>query len=68
MSSLDLFENIKQVGDKIRNLKLEKSSKDIIDAQVKILQELKKEFKTLTGEEWKSQESSASTPRSSVVS
>jgi len=44
---------IKAQGDKIRELKSAKSSKDVIDPEVKVLLALKAEFKTETGIDWK---------------
>nr|XP_050854497.1 bifunctional glutamate/proline--tRNA ligase [Vespula vulgaris] len=48
-----LSEEIKKQGDKVRQLKTAKASKDIIDQEVKILLTLKSEYKTATGQEWK---------------
>lgn len=45
--------NIKEQGDKIRNLKQSKSPKNIIDAEVAVLLKLKADFKALTGIDWK---------------
>jgi len=44
---------IKAQGDKIRELKSAKASKDEIGAEVKILLELKAKFKAETGSDWK---------------
>jgi len=44
---------IKAQGDKIRELKAAKSSKDVIDPEVKSLLGLKAEFKAATGLDWK---------------
>lgn len=44
---------IKEIGDKIRTLKLAKASKDEIGKEVKCLLDSKAEFKKLTGEDWK---------------
>ncbi|XP_075222191.1 glutamyl-prolyl-tRNA synthetase [Lycorma delicatula] len=40
-------------GDKVRQLKAEKANKSVIDNEVKILLELKVEFKKITGQDWK---------------
>ncbi|KAL2712821.1 bifunctional glutamate/proline--tRNA ligase [Vespula squamosa] len=48
-----LSEEIKKQGDKVRQLKTAKASKDVIDQEVKILLNLKSEYKTATGQEWK---------------
>ncbi|XP_043671860.1 bifunctional glutamate/proline--tRNA ligase isoform X1 [Vespula pensylvanica] len=48
-----LSEEIQKQGDKVRQLKTAKASKDIIDQEVKILLSLKSEYKTATGQEWK---------------
>jgi len=44
---------IKEVGDKIRTLKSAKATKEEIEKEVKVLNELKQEYKTLTGQDWK---------------
>jgi len=44
---------IKAQGDKIRQMKAAKASKDEIGAEVKVLLELKAKFKEETGSEWK---------------
>ncbi|KAK9886701.1 hypothetical protein WA026_017618 [Henosepilachna vigintioctopunctata] len=49
----DLLSKISEQGDKVRKLKSEKAEKAKIDAEVKILLELKKEFKNVTGKDWK---------------
>lgn len=48
-----LLSKISEQGDKVRQLKSEKSPKSIIDAEVKVLLALKSEFKSVTGEEWR---------------
>ncbi|XP_043503419.1 bifunctional glutamate/proline--tRNA ligase [Polistes fuscatus] len=48
-----LSEEIQKQGDKVRQLKSEKASKDVIDREVKVLLNLKSEYKTATGQEWK---------------
>ena len=52
----DLNEKIIRQGDSVRNLKSQKAAKQDIDAAVKLLLELKAEYKKLTGQEWKPQE------------
>lgn len=43
-------------GNKVRQLKSDKAGKEAINNEVQVLLELKKEFKSLTGNEWKPQE------------
>lgn len=45
-------EQIKQQGDKIREMKAKKCSKDVLDPEIKCLLELKANFKALTGQDW----------------
>ncbi|RWS15020.1 bifunctional glutamate/proline--tRNA ligase-like protein, partial [Dinothrombium tinctorium] len=52
VSSLNL--KIKQQGDKIRKMKSDKKSKDDLKPEIECLWKLKEEYKTLTGNEWKS--------------
>lgn len=52
----ELSNKIKECGDKIRNLKSAKASKEDIDKEVKQLLDLKQEYKSVTGEEWKPDE------------
>lgn len=49
----DLNEKIVRQGDIVRNLKSQKAAKGDIDAAVKILLDLKNEFKKSTGQDWK---------------
>lgn len=51
--SKELDEKIKEAGEKVRKLKADKASKEDIDREVKVLLELKQEFKTVTGADWK---------------
>ena len=44
---------IKDIGDKVRQLKLDKKPKEEIDAAVKELLAKKEEYKKVTGQEWK---------------
>lgn len=53
VSENEILEKITAQGDKIRRLKSEKSEKSVIDLEVKSLLELKAQYKTLTGKEWK---------------
>lgn len=48
-----LLEKISAQGDKIRDLKTNKSSKTVIEPEVKILLTLKEDYKKLTGNDWK---------------
>lgn len=48
-----MLSNIAAQGDVVRQLKGAKAAKDLVDAAVKKLLELKAEFKTVTGKEWK---------------
>lgn len=48
-----ILESIQKQGDKVRQLKEIKTDKSIIDQEVKILIDLKNNYKTLTGQEWK---------------
>lgn len=52
-SSAELNSSIIKQGDKVRQLKAEKASKDVIDTAVKALLSLKANYKNLTGSEWK---------------
>ncbi|KAL1500993.1 hypothetical protein ABEB36_006400 [Hypothenemus hampei] len=49
----DILIEIARQGDKVRQLKTAKAGKSEIDSEVKLLLELKKDFKSLTGTEWK---------------
>lgn len=53
LSEAELLQNITAQGDKIRKLKSEKAAKGIIDIEVKILLDLKADYKKLTGKDWK---------------
>ncbi|KYN04470.1 Bifunctional aminoacyl-tRNA synthetase, partial [Cyphomyrmex costatus] len=48
-----ISEEIKKQGDKVRNLKSSKTNKSIIDQEVKVLLNLKSDFKNVTGQDWK---------------
>lgn len=52
-SENDLLEKITEQGDLVRNLKSQKTDKASIDAAVKVLLNLKADYKTLTGKDWK---------------
>lgn len=49
----EILKKIAAQGDKIRDLKAKKAEKAIIDDEVKILLQLKADYKALTGQEWK---------------
>lgn len=49
----DINEKINLQGESVRNLKAQKAAKGDIDAAVKILLELKAEYKAETGQDWK---------------
>ncbi|XP_023226896.1 bifunctional glutamate/proline--tRNA ligase-like [Centruroides sculpturatus] len=53
LSENELNNQIKLQGDKIRKMKSEKQSKDVLDPEIKLLLNLKEKFKALTGKEWK---------------
>lgn len=48
----ELSQKIAAQGDKVRDLKQKKADKPTIDAEVKVLLELKAEYKKLTGKDW----------------
>ncbi|KAH9378226.1 hypothetical protein HPB48_011246 [Haemaphysalis longicornis] len=52
-SAQELGKKIQEQGDKVRELKSSKAAKDVIDAEVKALLQLKAEYKSATGEDWK---------------
>ena len=49
----ELLEAIAKQGDVVRQLKTNKAAKSEVDREVKILLQLKVDFKNLTGKEWK---------------
>ncbi|XP_056134251.1 bifunctional glutamate/proline--tRNA ligase isoform X2 [Lampris incognitus] len=49
----ELFSKVAQQGEMVRKLKSEKALKEKVDAAVKSLLDLKSQYKTLTGEEYK---------------
>ncbi|XP_050494226.1 bifunctional glutamate/proline--tRNA ligase isoform X8 [Bombus huntii] len=49
-----ISESIQKQGDKVKKLKEIKTDKSIIDQEIKILLDLKNNYKALTGQEWKS--------------
>nr|XP_033338499.1 bifunctional glutamate/proline--tRNA ligase [Megalopta genalis] len=54
-SNIDqLSENVQIQGDRVRQLKASKVEKNVIDQEVKLLLKLKADYKTATGQEWKS--------------
>lgn len=58
----DSNEKIVQQGEIVRNLKAQKAAKADIDAAVKILLELKAEYKKITGSDWKPSAAAAPAP------
>lgn len=48
-----LDKQIQAQGDKIRTLKSNKAAKDVLDPEIKLLLQLKADFKSATGQEWK---------------
>jgi len=52
-SASDLNTKITDQGDLVRKLKAEKASKPEVDSAVKILLQLKAEFKSVSGQDWK---------------
>lgn len=55
-------QKITSQGNKIRQLKADKAAKDVLANEVQLLLELKKEYKAVTGSEWKPQETTATKP------
>ncbi|XP_002434363.3 bifunctional glutamate/proline--tRNA ligase [Ixodes scapularis] len=49
----NLDRQIEAQGDKIRMLKSNKAAKDVLDPEIKLLFQLKADFKSATGQEWK---------------
>nr|XP_033196973.1 bifunctional glutamate/proline--tRNA ligase isoform X2 [Bombus vancouverensis nearcticus] len=49
-----ISESIQKQGDNVRQLKSSKAEKSVIDQEIKILLDLKNNYKALTGQEWKS--------------
>jgi len=58
----DLDAQIKAQGDKVRELKAAKASKDAVTAEVKVLLELKAKYKEATGNDWKPGAAAAAAP------
>lgn len=54
-----LNQKITAQGNKVRQVKSEKAAKDVVNNEVQQLLELKKEYKALTGNEWKPQDTTA---------
>ncbi|XP_077511678.1 glutamyl-prolyl-tRNA synthetase [Amblyomma americanum] len=52
-SAQELNNKIQAQGDKIRTLKASKAAKDVIEPEVKTLLQLKADYKSATGQEWK---------------
>lgn len=61
-----LNQKIVAQGNKVRQLKGEKAGKEVINKEVQALLELKKEFKAVTGNEWKPQEVTTANVKTSV--
>ena len=57
ISGNELSCKISAQGDKVRKLKSEKAEKSVIDTEVKILLDLKSQYKTVTGQDWKPEQS-----------
>ncbi|KAJ8341645.1 hypothetical protein SKAU_G00339360 [Synaphobranchus kaupii] len=53
MTPVELYEKLSAQGDKIRVLKAEKADKSDIDAAVQLLLNLKVDYKTVTGQDYK---------------
>ncbi|KAF7280930.1 hypothetical protein GWI33_005395 [Rhynchophorus ferrugineus] len=58
----DLSARTQAQADKVRKLKAEKASKDVVDVEVKALLALKAEYKQATGKDWVAGQSSAAAP------
>ncbi|CAN7984851.1 unnamed protein product, partial [Ixodes hexagonus] len=61
-----LDKQIQAQGNKIRMLKSNKAAKDVLDPEIKLLLQLKADFKSATGQEWKpatSQSENSSKPK-----
>lgn len=54
---------IAQQGNVVRDLKTQKADKTKVDAAVKVLLDLKAQYKALTGADWKPEGGAASVPR-----
>ena len=63
LSAEDLSNRISEQGDKVRKLKSDKAEKSVITAEIKNLLELKAEFKKVTGNDWKPEESKIIEPK-----
>lgn len=63
-----LNQKISAQGNRVRQVKSEKAAKDVVNNEVQQLLELKKEYKALTGNEWKPQDTTtAAKPQSNIV-
>lgn len=49
----DILSKIAAQGEKVRELKAKKAEKSVVDGEVKVLLQLKADYKALTGQEWK---------------
>lgn len=61
--SSELSNKIGQQGNVVRDLKTQKTDKAKVDAEVKVLLDLKAQYKALTGADWKPEGGAASAPR-----
>lgn len=52
-SEAEILQKIAAQGDKVRDLKQKKAEKSAVDSEVKVLLNLKAEYKALTGNDWK---------------
>ena len=59
---VDLYNRITSQGGRVRNLKMEKAKKELVDTEVKILLALKTEYKSATGKDWKPDQPPVSAP------
>lgn len=66
--SNEISEKITTQGNKVRQLKEVKASKEAITAEVNILLDLKKDFKNLTGQDWKPEGNKPVTVDSNLIS
>lgn len=58
-----ISEEIKKQGDKVRNLKSSKAEKSVIDQEVKVLLNLKNDYKNITGQDWEPANSEATSKK-----
>ncbi|XP_034232537.1 bifunctional glutamate/proline--tRNA ligase [Thrips palmi] len=65
-SEAAILAQIAEQGEKVRKIKADKAPKDQVDAAVKILLELKAEYKKVTGKDWKPGAQASSAPVSAT--